>query len=51
VLSPKHNAAIEHASLTHGARGLLIKPLIVKELLGLVDSLLDDDGDTGEAER
>jgi hypothetical protein len=50
VISPKQSAAIQQASLTHGARGLLIKPLIVKELLGLVRSLLEEDADRGEAE-
>ena len=50
VLSPRQSAAIQHASLTHGARGVLIKPLIVKDLLGLIGSLLDEDVDTGETE-
>jgi DNA-binding response OmpR family regulator len=49
VLSPKQNAAIQQVSLTHGARGVLIKPLVVKELLGLVRSLLEEDTDRGEA--
>jgi DNA-binding response OmpR family regulator len=43
VLSPKHTAAIQQESFTHGARGVLIKPLVVKELLGLVRSLLEED--------
>ena len=50
VISPKQSAAIQQASLTHGARGVLIKPLVVKELLGLVHSLLEEDADRGEAE-
>jgi DNA-binding response OmpR family regulator len=50
VLSPKQNAAIQHVSLTYGARGVLIKPLVVKELLGLIRSLLEEDTDRGEAE-
>ena len=50
VLSPKHSAAIQQASLTSGARGVLIKPLIVKELLGLIRSLLEEDVGRGEAE-
>ena len=45
VLSPRHSAAIQQASLTHGAHGVLVKPLMVKELLGLVRSLLDQDLD------
>ena len=51
VLSPKQNAALQQVSLTHGARGVLIKPLVVKELLGLIRSLLEEDTDRGEAER
>jgi DNA-binding response OmpR family regulator len=50
VLSPKQSMAIQQASLTHGARGILIKPLIVRELLGLIRSLLEEDVDKGEAE-
>jgi DNA-binding response OmpR family regulator len=48
VLSPGHSVAIQQASLTHGARGVLIKPLIVKELLRLIGSLLENDSETGE---
>ena len=50
VLSPRQSNAIQQASITHGARGVLIKPLVVKELLGLIHSLLEEDTDTGEAE-
>ena len=50
VLSPKHSVALQQASLTHGAHGVLVKPLIVKELLGLIGSLLDGDADTGDTE-
>jgi DNA-binding response OmpR family regulator len=50
VISPKQSAAIQQASLTHGARGVLIKPLVVKELLGLIRSLLEEEADRGEAE-
>jgi DNA-binding response OmpR family regulator len=50
VLSPRHSSAIQQASLSHGAHGILIKPLVVKELLGLIVSLLDSDVDTGEME-
>jgi DNA-binding response OmpR family regulator len=41
VLSPKQSAAIQQESFAHGARGVLIKPLVVKELLGLVKSLTE----------
>lgn len=42
ILSPKYSAAIQQESLAHGARGVLIKPLVVRELLGLVESLIED---------
>jgi DNA-binding response OmpR family regulator len=51
VISPKQSAAIQQASLTHGARGVLIKPLVVREFMGLIRSLLEEDADQGEAER
>ncbi len=41
VLSPKQSAAIQQESFAHGARGVLIKPLVVKELLGLIQSLTE----------
>lgn len=42
VISPRQSAAIEQESLAHGARTMLVKPLVVKELLGLIRSLLKD---------
>jgi DNA-binding response OmpR family regulator len=50
VISPKQSAAIQQASLTHGARGVLIKPLVAREFMGLIGSLLEADADQGEAE-
>jgi DNA-binding response OmpR family regulator len=50
VLSPKHSAAIQQASFTHGASGVLVKPLAVRDLLGLVGSLMDGDADGGDTE-
>jgi DNA-binding response OmpR family regulator len=41
VISPMQSMAIQRASISHGARGVMIKPLVVKELLGLVKGLLD----------
>ena len=41
VFSPKQSAAIQQASLSHGARGVMVKPLIVKELVGVVKSILE----------
>ena len=40
VLSPRQSAAIQQESLTHGASSILVKPLVVRELLGLIRSLL-----------
>jgi DNA-binding response OmpR family regulator len=42
ILSPKHSMAIQQESLMHGARGVLVKPLVVKEMLALVQSLIED---------
>jgi DNA-binding response OmpR family regulator len=43
VLSPKQSTALQQTSLTHGARGVLVKPLVVKELLGIIRSLLEEE--------
>jgi len=40
VVSPGRNEAAERQGYARGARGFLIKPLTVKQLLGLVRSLL-----------
>lgn len=42
IFSPKQSAAIQQASLSHGARGVMVKPLVMKELTGIVKSLLED---------
>lgn len=42
VLSPRQSAAIQQESLAHGARSMLVKPLMVKELLNLIRSLLNE---------
>lgn len=39
VISPKQSAIVQQSSLAAGARGVLVKPLVVKELLGLIRSL------------
>jgi len=41
VVSPRQSAAIQQASLSHGARGVMIKPLVVKELIGVIQSILE----------
>lgn len=40
VLSPKKSAAIHQESLAHGARGVLVKPLIVQELVSLIKEMI-----------
>ncbi|RPJ36174.1 MAG: DNA-binding response regulator [Planctomycetaceae bacterium] len=44
VLSPKQSTAIQQASLTSGAHGVLVKPLVARELLGIIRNLLEEDG-------
>ncbi len=39
VVSPKQSAGIQQASLAHGARGVLVKPLAVHELVMFVRNL------------
>lgn len=40
VVSPQQSAAIQQAGLAHGARGVMVKPLIIKELVGVINSIL-----------
>ena len=40
VISPKQSAAIQQTGLGHGASNVLIKPLVIKELLAVIRSLL-----------
>lgn len=42
IFSPKQSAAIQQASLAHGAKGVMFKPLVVKELISVVHSILED---------
>jgi CheY-like chemotaxis protein len=42
VISPKSLDAIYQESLSHGARNVLKKPLVLRELLGLLENLLGD---------
>lgn len=42
VISPRQNAVIQQASLAHGARSMLIKPLAIRQFLGLIKSFLED---------
>ncbi|MBI4814323.1 MAG: response regulator [Methanobacterium sp.] len=42
VLSPHHHHAVEKQSMVYGANGFLVKPLVVKELLILIKSLIEE---------
>lgn len=42
VVSPRQSAAIQQASLSHGARSVMIKPLVIKELIGLIQGMLEE---------
>ncbi|HEY0754425.1 MAG TPA: response regulator [Ktedonobacteraceae bacterium] len=42
MISPKLSAAIQQASLSHGARAVMLKPLVVKEFIGIIQSMLDE---------
>ena len=42
IFSPNQSAAIQQASLSHGAKGVMFKPLVVKELVGIIHSILED---------
>ncbi|GCE30409.1 hypothetical protein KDA_58930 [Dictyobacter alpinus] len=41
IFSPNQSAAVQQASLSHGAKGVMFKPLVVKDLLGVVQSILE----------
>lgn len=40
VFSHKQNVAIQQQSLAHGAQSMMVKPLAIRELLGIIRSLL-----------
>ncbi|MDI3550017.1 MAG: hypothetical protein PWQ15_1119 [Methanobacterium sp.] len=42
VLSPHHNSAVEQQGLVNGAKGVIVKPLAVKQLLQLIESLIQN---------
>ena len=41
IFSPRQSAEIQQASLSHGARGVMVKPLIVKELIAVIQGILE----------
>jgi DNA-binding response OmpR family regulator len=42
VISPRQSAAIQQESLAHGARAVVVKPLMVGSLLGIIRRLLEE---------
>jgi DNA-binding response OmpR family regulator len=42
VISPPRPAATPEEALSHGARGVLTKPLVMKELLALMRGLIEE---------
>jgi DNA-binding response OmpR family regulator len=43
VISPRRSPTIQRYSMKHGASGLLVKPLSIKDLLEYVHTLLGDE--------
>jgi DNA-binding response OmpR family regulator len=42
IISPRQNPVIQNQSLICGARNILIKPLVIKQLFALIKGLLED---------
>lgn len=42
IISPKQSSVIQNQSFAHGARTMLVKPVVIQQLLGLIKSLLGD---------
>ena len=42
ILSPKHIAHVQEDGLSHGAQGVLFKPLAVKELTNMIHSIMQN---------
>ncbi|VEP16645.1 Response regulator receiver protein [Hyella patelloides LEGE 07179] len=40
AFTPQYNPVVEQDSLAHGARSVLVKPLVIKNLLSLINSLV-----------
>ena len=43
VISPKLSVAIQQESLSHGARVVMIKPLVIKEFVKIMQRLLEEE--------
>lgn len=42
IISPRQNAVIQRQGIVSGANSILVKPLVIKQLLDLIKSLLED---------
>lgn len=42
ILSPSRSRKLEQTGLAHGARSVLIKPLVIQELLAIIENMLGD---------
>lgn len=42
IVSPRQSAVIQQVGLSHGAKGVMVKPLVVKELIRVIQSILRD---------
>lgn len=42
IISPKQSTALQKESLTHGAQGVLVKPLVMRELADLIRDLMEE---------
>ena len=40
VISPQPSPGAQQAGLAHGASGVLVKPLVVKDLVGMIQNLM-----------
>ena len=40
VISPRQSASMQQQSIAHGAQSVLVKPLVVRELVELIRTLL-----------
>jgi len=41
IFAPKQSASMEQESVSRGARAVLVKPLVMKKLISIIQSLLD----------
>ncbi|HEY7418540.1 MAG TPA: hypothetical protein VH593_25410 [Ktedonobacteraceae bacterium] len=42
IFLPRQSEAIQQASRSHGAEGIMVKPLVMKELLGVIRSIVGE---------